>query len=215
MALGLGLMRLSSGEVSEGAALRVLHEALDRGVALFDTADVYSDGECELALGNALGKLPRDKLVIATKAFFPKADEPEDHGLSRNHLFASVEESLRRLATDSIDLHQCHRYDPNTSLEETVGAYGDLIQQGKVRHWGVSLWAPHQIDAVCRIADDCGVERPISHQAQYSILQRDIEGGLLAACERAGLGQLVFSPLAQGVLSGKFRQFPDLRDCIF
>lgn len=202
--IGLGTWLTLGSSVDRAGTVEIVRRAYELGVNLFDTADVYSDGECELALGNALRELPREELVVATKAFFPNGDGPDDQGLSRDHLFASVEGSLRRLDTDYIDLHQCHRYDPDTPLEETVGAYGELIQQGKVRHWGVSLWAPDQIDDVCRIADDCGVERPTSHQSQYSILRRGIEAELLAACEDAGLGQLVFSPLAQGVLTGKY-----------
>ena len=142
--------------------------------------------------------------MIATKAFFPMSEDPNDRGLSRKHLVESVEASLRRLRTDYIDLHQCHRFDPETPLEEVVRAYEDLIRQGKVLYWGVSEWSPAQIVDACRVAEAWRAYRPVSNQPQYSILRRGIEREVLALCEREGLGQIVFSPLAQGVLTGKY-----------
>jgi aryl-alcohol dehydrogenase-like predicted oxidoreductase len=132
------------------------------------------------------------------------SDRPNDRGLSRKHLFESVEASLRRLGTDYLDLHQCHRMDATTPIEETVCAYEDLIRQGKVLYWGVSEWGPAEIVDACRSADARRAYRPISNQPQYSLLRRQIEPKLLPTCEREGLGQIVFSPLAQGVLTGKY-----------
>jgi aryl-alcohol dehydrogenase-like predicted oxidoreductase len=129
-----------------------------------------------------------------------------DRGLSRKHLFESVEGSLRRLGTDYVDLHQCHRPDPDTPLEETVGAYEDLIRQGKVLYWGISEWSGEEIAGACRAADARAGYRPISSQPQYSILRRGLEREVLPVCRREGLGQLVWSPLAQGVLTGKYRE---------
>lgn len=182
----------------------VVHAAFDLGVNLFDTADVYSRGAAEEALGDAIRDLPRPYLVIATKAYFPMSDRPNDRGLSRKHLVESVEGSLRRLGTDYIDLHQCHRPDPTVPVDETVRAYEDLIRQGKVLYWGVSEWNAAQIIDGCRTADARGAYRPISNQPEYSLLQREIERELVPACVREGVGQIVWSPLAQGVLTGKY-----------
>jgi aryl-alcohol dehydrogenase-like predicted oxidoreductase len=132
------------------------------------------------------------------------SEHPNDRGLSRKHLFESVEASLRRLGTDYLDLHQCHRPDPATPMEETVCAYEDLIRQGKLLYWGVSEWSATAIAEACRIADARRAYRPISNQPQYSMLRRQIEPELIPRCEREGVGQVVFSPLGQGVLSGKY-----------
>ena len=148
--------------------------------------------------------LPRHQLVIASKCFFPMSEHPNDRGLSRKHIVESVEASLRRLGTDYLDLEQCHRPDPTTPMEETVRAFEDLIRQGKILYWGVSEWrAAHVLDA-CRIAELRNAYRPVSNQPQYSILRRGIEREVLPVCRREGLGQVVFSPLAQGVLTGKY-----------
>jgi voltage-dependent potassium channel beta subunit len=182
----------------------VVRAAYDLGVNFFDTADVYARGAAEEALQEAISDLPRPYLVIATKAFFPMSDRPNDRGLSRKHLFESVEASLRRLGTDYLDLHQCHRPDPSVPMEETVRAYEDLIRQGKLLYWGVSEWRAAQIVDACRFADLQRGFRPISNQPEYSLLQRRIEREVVPVCEREGLGQVVWSPLAQGVLTGKY-----------
>lgn len=183
---------------------RVVRRAFELGVNLFDSADAYAGGEAERVLGRALAPLSRHRLVIATKCFWAMSDDPNDRGLSRKHLFESVHASLRRLGTDYLDLHQCHRADPDTPLEETVRAYGDLIRQGKVLYWGVSEWDEGLVARACRVADGLGVPRPISNQPQYSLLARGIERRWLEAQARLGLAQLVWSPLAQGVLTGKY-----------
>lgn len=203
-ALSLGSWLTLGSRVVRESCREIVQRAYELGINLFDTADVYASGEAEIALGRALAAYPRHHLVIATKCFFPMSAQPNDRGLSRKHLFESVEGSLRRLGTDYLDLHQCHRFDPTTPLDETVRAYADLIRQGKLLYWGVSEWSAEQIEAACRSAERLGGPRPISNQPQYSILRRGIEGSVLPTCEREGLGQLVFSPLAQGVLSGKY-----------
>lgn len=212
----LGRSGLSISEVSLGSWLTfgssvdregtrdLVHRAYDLGINLFDTADVYSNGQGEEALGYALQGIPRHYVVIASKCFFPMSEHPNDRGLSRKHIVESVEGSLRRLGTDYIDLLQCHRADPHTPIEETVCAFENLIRQGKLLYWGVSEWrAAHVVDA-CRIADARNAYRPISNQPQYNMLHRGIEREVLPLCQREGLGQIVFSPLAQGALTGKY-----------
>jgi len=195
---------LTLGEgVDAAASERIVQRAFELGVNLFDSADVYAGGEAERALGRALAALPRHRLVIATKCALPMSEDPNDRGLSRKHVFESVHASLRRLGTDYLDLHQCHRPDPDTPLEETVRAYADLIRQGKVLYWGVSEWDEDLVARACRVADRLGAPRPISNQPQYSLLVRHIERSWMAAQARLGLSQLAWSPLAQGVLTGK------------
>jgi voltage-dependent potassium channel beta subunit len=202
--LSLGSWLTLGSRVDRAQTARLVAHAFALGVNLFDTADVYAQGEAERALGDAIADLPRSQLVVATKCFFAMSDSANDRGLSRKHVVESVEGSLRRLRTDYIDLHQCHRFDPETPVEETVRAYEDLIRQGKLLYWGVSHWDADQITAGCALADRHLAHRPISNQPSYSILDRGIEAGLLAASARAGVGQIVFSPLAQGALTGKY-----------
>jgi aryl-alcohol dehydrogenase-like predicted oxidoreductase len=203
--VALGSWLTIGSSVGQAATHEIVRSAVDLGINLFDTADVYARGAAELALREALSGISRHHVVLATKAFFPMSDRPNDRGLSRKHLFESVEGSLRRLGTDYLDLHQCHRPDPDTPLEETVGAYADLVRQGKVLYWGVSEWSGEQIAGACRMADARQGYRPISSQPQYSILRRGIERDVQPLCMREGLGQIVWSPLAQGVLTGKYR----------
>jgi voltage-dependent potassium channel beta subunit len=212
----LGRSGLSVSEVSLGSWLTLgssvdrdgtralVREAFELGINLFDTADVYANGAAEEALGEALRGIPRRHVVIATKCFFPMSERPNDRGLSRKHIVESAEGSLRRLGTDYLDLLQCHRPDPGTPVEETVRAFEDLIRQGKILYWGVSEWRAAGIVDACRSADAHRAYRPISNQPQYSILRRGIEREVLPVCDREGLGQIVFSPLAQGALTGKY-----------
>jgi len=202
--IGVGSWLTLGSRVDVAGTRRIVHAAFDAGVNFFDTADVYANGAAESALGQALADVPRHHVVLATKAFFPVSSRPNDAGLSRKHLFESVERSLRRLGTDYIDLHQCHRPDPETPIEETVCAYEDLIRQGKLLYWGVSEWSAAQIVEACETADARLAYRPISNQPQYSIMRRQIEAAVLPAAARVGVGQVVFSPLGQGVLSGKY-----------
>ncbi len=202
--ISLGSWLTFGSSVDVGATRTLVQRALDLGIQFFDTADVYATGKAEQALREALKEVPRHHVVIATKAYFPMSERPNDRGLSRKHLVESVEGSLRRLGTDYLDLHQCHRFDPETPLEETVRAYEDLIRQGKLLHWGTSQWKPSEIQEACRIADHHRAYRPISNQPQYSLLDRSIERRVIPVCEEEGLGQIVWSPLAQGVLTGKY-----------
>jgi voltage-dependent potassium channel beta subunit len=202
--ISLGSWLTFGSSVDRKATREIVLRAYDLGVNFFDSADVYANGGGEEALGFALRDIPRHSVVIATKAFFPMSPRPNDRGLSRKHLFESVEASLRRLGSDYLDLHQCHRPDPETPIEETVCAYEDLVRQGKLLYWGVSQWRARHIEEACRIADARRAYRPISNQPQYSILRRQIEAEVLPSCEREGLGQLVYSPMGQGVLTGKY-----------
>ena len=202
--VALGSWLTFGSAVDASASSRLIHRAFELGINLFDTADVYAGGEAEEVLGRAIRELPRHRLVLATKCFFPASEDPNDRGLSRKHIAESVERSLRRLGTDYVDLHQCHRPDPATPMEETVRAYEDLIRQGKVLYWGVSEWRAAQIVDACRTADVWRAYRPVSNQPQYNLMRRQIEREVLPVSKREGLGQIVFSPLGQGVLTGKY-----------
>ena len=203
--ISLGSWLTFGSSVDREATRALVQQAYDLGINLFDTADVYAHGEGEEALGYALQGIPRPYVVIASKCFFPMSEHPNDRGLSRKHIMESVEGSLRRLGTDYIDLMQCHRPDPTTPVEETVRAFEDLIRQGKLLYWGVSEWRAGSIVDACRVAELRHAYRPISNQPQYNLLTRGIEREVLPVCEREGLGQIVFSPLAQGALSGKYK----------
>jgi voltage-dependent potassium channel beta subunit len=202
--VSLGSWLTLGSSVDLAATRELVQRAYDLGVNFFDTADVYANGAGEEALGAALKGLPRPYLVIATKCYFPMSESPNDRGLSRKHITESVHASLRRLGTDYLDLHQCHRPDPDTPIEETVRAYEDLIRQGKVLYWGVSQWRAAQIVDACRVAELKRAYRPISNQPQYNLLRRGIEKEVIPVSQREGVGQVVFSPLAQGVLTGKY-----------
>jgi voltage-dependent potassium channel beta subunit len=202
--ISLGSWLTLGSSVDREATREIVHAAYDLGINFFDTADAYANGAGEEALGAALQGFPRRYVVIATKCFFPMSDRSNDRGLSRKHIFESVHASLRRLGTDYIDLMQCHRADPHTPLEETVCAFEDLVRQGKILYWGTSEWRAEQIAEACEKADRRHAYRPISNQPQYSILRRGIEKKVIPTCEQAGVGQVVWSPLAQGALTGKY-----------
>lgn len=202
--ISLGSWLTLGSSVDREATRKIVERAYDLGVNFFDTADIYAKGDAEESLGAAIRAISRPYIVLATKCFFPMSNDPNDKGLSRKHIFESVERSLQRLGTDYLDLHQCHRPDPGTPIEETVGAYEDLVRQGKLLYWGVSEWTSEDILTACQIADARNAYRPVSNQPQYNIFRRGIERKHLRACEDAGVGQIVFSPLAQGVLTGKY-----------
>lgn len=182
----------------------IVRQAFDLGINFFDTADVYNAGKAELALGVAIRDLRREHLVIATKCFFPMSEEVNDRGLSRKHITESVHASLKRIGIDYIDLMQFHRFDPEVPSEEIVLAIDDLVRKGKVLYWGVSEWKAHEITNIVAVARENMAHRPISNQPVYNMLQRGIEDSILPESQRLGLGQVVFSPLAQGVLTGKY-----------
>ena len=176
-----------------------------RGITTFDTADVYAGTRAESVLGDALAGIRRESYELCTKVFFPTGPGRNDRGLSRKHIIESCHASLRRLQTDHIDLYQAHRFDAETPLEETLRAFDDLVRQGKVNYIGVSEWTADQLASALRIADEMGLDRIVSNQPQYNMLWRVIEAEVVPLCEREGIGQIVFSPLAQGVLTGKYK----------
>lgn len=203
-ALALGNWITHGGQVGEEAAHACVRAALDEGIIFFDTADIYARGRAEEVLGRALEDVPREHCVIATKVFWPMSDSPNDRGLSRKHIMASCHASLRRLQTDYIDLYQAHRFDPRVPLYETLRAFDDLVRQGKVHYIGISEWRADQIADALRIADDMGFDRIVSSQPQYSLLWRVPEAEVMPLCRKEGIGQIVWSPLAMGVLTGKY-----------
>ncbi|GGO11345.1 aldo/keto reductase family protein [Microbispora bryophytorum] len=191
-------------QVEEDAAVECVRAALDEGVTTFDTADVYAGTRAEDVLGRALKGVRRESLEIFTKVYWPTGEGKNDRGLSRKHITESINGSLRRLQTDYVDLYQAHRYDAETPLEETLRAFDDLVRQGKVLYVGVSEWSADQIARALKIADEMGFDRLVSNQPQYSMLWRVIEAEVVPLCEKEGLGQIVWSPIAQGVLTGKY-----------
>lgn len=204
-AVALGSWLTFGHSVEDDTAAQTILTAYDSGINFFDTADVYNYHEAEKTLGQVLGKVPRTDLFIASKVYFPLGEGPNDRGLSRKHLFESIEASLVSLDMDYLDLYQCHRYDEETPLKETVRAMSDLISQGLVHYWGVSMWSADQISDACRIADEINGYRPVSNQPRYSLLKREIEtNGVQKTCANEGLGIIAFSPLAEGLLTGKY-----------
>ena len=203
-AMAYGNWITHGGQVEEDAARACVEKALELGITTFDTADVYAQGRAEEVLGRALKGQRRESLEIFTKVYWPTGPGANDRGLARKHIMASIHGSLRRIQTDYVDLYQAHRYDFETPLEETLRAFDDLVRQGKVHYVGVSEWTADQIESALQIADDMGFDRLVSNQPEYSLLWRVIESEVVPLCEREGIGQIVWSPLAQGVLTGKY-----------
>ncbi len=209
--IALGSWLTFGYKTGDKQALRCVQRAFDLGINLFDTANVYAKGRGEEVLGLALRSLPRREYVLATKAFFPVGPKPNDRGLSRKHIFEQVHMSLRRLGTDYIDLFQCHRYDEDTPLDETLRAIDDLVAQGKVLYGGVSMWSAENIADAAALGRQLGLRRLVSNQPQYHLFQREIEtNGVMEVCAREGLGLLVYSPLARGLLTGKYTSLENL-----
>lgn len=201
--LSFGTWLTIAGGIGREQAIRCIHAALDHGITLFDTANQYGAGEAERVLGAALRGRPRDRYLIATKLYFPFGDEP-DHGLSAAQIEKQLNRSLERLGVDSIDLYQCHRYDRETPLEETLSALDRAVRAGKVRAIGFSEWTAEQIDAAAVLAANAHLVPFSSSQPQYSMLWRKPEASVFPSCARQGIGNLAFSPLAHGVLTGKY-----------
>jgi aryl-alcohol dehydrogenase-like predicted oxidoreductase len=204
-AISYGNWITHGGQVEEDAAIACVREALDLGVTTFDTADVYAAGAAEEVLGRALRGVRRDSIEIFTKVFWPTGPNANNRGLSRKHIIESCEASLRRLGTDHLDMLQAHRFDVETPLDETLRAFDDLVRQGKIHYIGGSEWSATQIADALTIASAMGLDRIVSNQPQYSLLWRVIESRVVPLCEQEGISQIVWSPLAQGVLTGKYR----------
>lgn len=203
-AVGLGNWNTVGVKVDESEALAILRAAREAGINFLDTADTYGKGAGETILGKFLSQIDRDEMVVATKMFFPISDDPNDRGLSRKHIVCSVNRSLARLRTDYIDLLQCHRFDEHTPLDETIRTMDDLVRQGKILYWGVSRFGDEQIVGCRDLAAAMGAPAPISNQFVYNLLERGIEGSTLETCRSVGVGVIGYSPLAQGVLTGKY-----------
>ena len=200
----LGNWVTHGSQVDDDAAIKTVHAALDAGITTFDTADTYANTAAEVVLGTALEGQRRESLEIFTKVYFPTGPQgPNDTGLSRKHIMESINGSLTRLGTDYVDLYQAHRFDYETPLEETFQAFADIVRQGKALYIGVSEWTAEQLREGHALAKQLGIQL-ISNQPQYSMLWRVIEGKVVPASEELGISQIVWSPMAQGVLSGKY-----------
>ena len=193
-----------ASQVTNEEATKTVHAALEGGITTFDTADVYANQAAEEVLGNALSGQRREGLEILTKVYWPVAErKPNDHGLSRKHIMESINGSLKRLRTEYVDLYQAHRYDYETPLEETMQAFADIVRSGKALYIGVSEWTAEQIEAGAKLAKEMNFQL-ISSQPQYSMLWRVIEKKVIPASEKNGISQIVWSPMAGGVLTGKY-----------
>jgi len=203
--ISLGSWLTYGGGVGDDAARACVDAAFDAGINFIDTANVYALGGAEELLGDVLAGRPRDSYVLATKVYFPMDDSGENQGLSREQIEKQIDASLRRLRTDYVDLYQCHRYDWDTPLEETMAALTDVVRSGKARYIGFSEWSPEQIRASLELSRDKGYEKFVSSQPQYSMLHRDPEHEVFPLCRENGISQIVWSPLAQGALTGKYK----------
>lgn len=203
---GLGGWTTYGGSVKDAENIRrILVSAFEAGINFFDIADVYSRGESEKAMGKVLKEFPRHQLVISSKLFWPMSDDVNDRGLSRKHIMESVEKSLKRVGTDYLDIYFCHRADPETPLEETARAMDDLVHQGKILYWGTSEWSGEQLAQIHRLCEDRNLYRPQVEQPQFSLLaRRRVEREIRDFAVDNGMGLVVWSPLASGVLTGKY-----------
>ncbi|MEH6993285.1 aldo/keto reductase family protein [Neobacillus drentensis] len=203
--LGLGSWLTYGKSVNNQTAYDCIHKAYELGINFFDTANAYENGRAEEVLGEALKEYTRSSYVVATKLFFPMGPGPNDRGLSRKHIMEQCDASLKRLGLDYIDLYQCHRFDPEVPMEETLYALDDLVRQGKILYAGVSEWSAAQIEKAAGIGKAYQLRPIISNQPIYNMLERYIESEVLPVSNENGLGQIVFSPLAQGILTGKYK----------
>ncbi|OAS82142.1 MULTISPECIES: aldo/keto reductase family protein [Metabacillus] len=209
--ISLGSWLTYGKSVEDNVAEKTIHKAYELGINFFDSANVYEQGEGERVLAGALKEYPRESYVITTKAFWPMGDGPNDRGLSRKHVMEQVHASLKRMNLDYVDIFYCHRYDPETPVEETLKTIDDLIRQGKILYAGVSEWSAAQIEEAVATADKFLLDRIVVNQPIYNMFNRYIENEVIPVSEKYGIGQVVFSPLAQGVLTGKYKngQVPD------
>jgi aryl-alcohol dehydrogenase-like predicted oxidoreductase len=208
--ISLGSWLTYGGYVEREQAVKSIHTAYELDINFFDTANVYERGQAEIIVGETLKSYKRDSYVLATKVFGQMGDGPNDRGLSRKHIMEQCHASLKRLGTDYIDLYYCHRYDPETPLDETMRALDDLVTQGKVLYVGVSEWTAAQMQNALGLADKWLMDRIIANQPVYNLLNRYIEKEVIPLGEKEGIGQVVFSPLAQGLLTGKYKSASDI-----
>ena len=208
--ISLGSWLTYGNAVEKDTAIKTMDHAYELGVNFFDTANVYNRGEAEKVVGEALRRHDRGSYVLATKVYFPMSDRPNDSGLSRKHMMESAAASLKRLGLDYVDILYCHRFDPETPLEETLRAFDDLIRQGKILYAGISEWSAAQIEQAAHVSDRFLLNHIVVNQPKYNMLHRDIEREVIPVSERNGIGQVVFSPLAQGLLTGKYNSVEDV-----
>lgn len=193
------------GPVEQERTDSIIKTAIEAGVNFIDIADIYAHGKAETMMGHAIKPFERHRLVISSKLFWPMSPDTNDKGLSRKHIMESIEHSLTRIGTDYLDLYFCHRFDPETPVEETVRAMDDLVHQGKILYWGTSVWTADQIEEAVGQANLWRAYAPVVEQPRYNMLDRQIESEIMPTCARHGMGLVVWSPLAQGLLTGKYR----------
>jgi len=203
--ISLGSWLTYGKTVEDNTAEKTIHKAYELGINFFDSANVYERGEGERVMAGALKEYPRESYVITTKAFWPMGEGPNDRGLSRKHVIEQVNASLKRMNLDYVDVFYCHRYDPETPVEETLRAIDDLVRQGKILYAGVSEWSAAQIEEAVSVADKFLLDRIVVNQPVYNMLNRYIEKEVIPVSSKYGIGQVVFSPLAQGILTGKYK----------
>jgi len=202
--ISLGAWLTYGNTVDGKRTAEIVHAALDAGVNFLDIADIYTKGEAERVVGKAIEGRTRTDLVISSKVFWPMSENINDRGLSRKHIMESIEKSLKRIGTDYLDLYFCHRFDKDTEIEETVRAMSDLVTQGKILYWGTSVWEADQIERAVGDARALGGYLPAIEQPRYNMLDRHIEDAIMPTCAHHGIGMVVWSPLAQGMLTGKY-----------
>jgi voltage-dependent potassium channel beta subunit len=209
--ISLGAWVTMGAQIDEKTSSKLIHAAYEKGVNFFDNADAYAQGKAEIAMGKAIKDIPREELVISSKVFWPTMEGPNGRGLSRKHLWESIHASLKRLDVDYLDLYFCHRYDPDTPVEEVVFMMNTLIEQGKILYWGTSEWRASQIASAYGIARQYNLIPPTMEQPQYHMFhRRRVEHELSPLCDDIGIGLTTWSPLASGVLTGKYNKgIPD------
>ncbi|MFW5982175.1 MAG: aldo/keto reductase family protein [Halanaerobiaceae bacterium] len=204
--ISLGSWLTYGNSVEKEKAIKTIDKAYELGINSFDTANVYAKGEAEKIVGEALKKYPRESYVLASKVYWPMGDGPNDRGLSRKHVFEQLHASLKRLQHDYLDIYYCHRFDSETPLEETLRTLDDILRQGKALYIGVSEWTAYQIVEGLRVQDKYLLDHLIVNQPVYNLFNRYIEDNVVPTVLENGLGLIVFSPLAQGLLTGKYRK---------
>ncbi len=208
--ISLGSWLTYGATVDTDIARNTMLKAYDMGVNFFDTANVYARGEAEKVVGKILKEIPRSSYVLASKVFWPMGEGPNDRGLSRKHVMEQCDASLQRLGLDYLDIYYCHRFDPETPVEETLRALDDLVTQGKVRYVGVSEWSAAQIVEGVHVAKAFNFDPIVVNQPLYNMLSPKIEEDILPYSSKYGIGTVAFSPLAQGVLTGKYLGVSDI-----
>ena len=205
--ISLGSWVTFGNQIDESTAISLFHEAYEQGINFFDNADMYANGNAEVVMGKAIKDLPREELVLSSKVFWPTGKGPNGRGLSRKHVTESIHTTLNRLGTDYVDMYFCHRFDPDTPVEEVVRTMTDLISQGKIMYWGTSEWEAAQVMEAYGIARQYGLVPPSMEQPQYNLFHRKrVEDTIMPICRELGLGLTTFSPLYYGILTGKYNE---------